>query len=733
MIGLHFPPDRGQMIGETLSHYRIQSKLGEGGMGAVYAAEDTTLGRKVALKVLPAEMADDPDRLRRFEREAKAVAALNHPNIVTIYSVEEADGAHFITMELVDGESLESKIPSVGLRLEEFFEIAIPLADALAAAHARGITHRDLKPANIMLTADGRVKVLDFGLAKLTSPDDSGDAQTEIRTLSLTQEGAVLGTVPYMSPEQVQGVGLDHRTDIFSVGIILYEMATGQRPFKGQTQADLISSILRDSPQSATEINVVLPNHLGRILKRCLEKDPDRRFQTALDLRIELESLEQERSAPDAPAAIPSMAVMPFADFSPDKDQDYFCEGMAEEIINLLVKIEGLRVASRTSTFQIKDTVTDIKEVGKKLNVDTILGGSVRKAGDRLRITAQLINVEDGYHLWSERYDRTMEDIFAIQDEIAEAIVAALKIKLSPQAKADLEKKEAETDPQAYDYYLRGRKSFWEDSKESYEQARMMFARALLIDSSYARAYAGAADCCSFLYMYFESTKENLREAEAASLRAVEIDPESAPAHASRGLALSLSNRYDESAREFEQAIELDPKLFEGHYFYARSLFAQGKLEGAALRFAQAAEVNPEDYQPLTLLALVHAGLGQDEELQQAATRGLENVRQQLEMQPDNRRALEMGAALQARLGNVEQARAWAGKATMLDPSNPACWYNAACTYAQIGEFDESIDALENSIDAGMADVRWIENDPDFEPLRDNDRFKALLERITRG
>jgi non-specific serine/threonine protein kinase len=389
------------MIGETLSHYRILDKLGEGGMGAVYAAEDSTLGRKVALKVLPPEMADNPDRLRRFEREAKTVAALNHPNIVTIYSVEEAEGARFITMELVDGESLETKIPTGGLHLEEFFQVAIPLADALAAAHARGITHRDLKPANVMLTADGRVKVLDFGLAKLTSSEDSSDdAQTEIRTMSLTQEGTVLGTVPYMSPEQVQGLGVDHRTDIFSVGIILYEMATGRRPFQGHTQADLISSILRDSPQSATEINAVLPNHLGRVLKRCLEKDPDRRFQTALDLRNELEELQKEGGRGGAGDVVPSMAVLPFADFSPEKDQDYFCEGMAEEIINLLVKVEGLRVASRTSAFQIKDAATDIREIGEKLHVDTVLGGSVRKAGDRLRITAQLIKVEDGYHIW---------------------------------------------------------------------------------------------------------------------------------------------------------------------------------------------------------------------------------------------------------------------------------------------------------------------------------------------
>ncbi|MEE9561776.1 MAG: serine/threonine-protein kinase, partial [Thermoanaerobaculia bacterium] len=443
------------MIGQTISHYRIIDKLGEGGMGAVYVAEDETLGRSVALKVLPPEMADNPDRLRRFEREAKTVAALNHPNIVTIHSVEAVEGVHFITMELVDGESLESHIPSGGMDLKRFFALAVPLADALDTAHARGITHRDLKPANVMLSAEGRVKVLDFGLAKLAQGADVAE-ETQIRTQTLTQEGTILGTVPYMSPEQVQGLPTDSRTDIFSLGVMLYEMATGKRPFAGETQAALISSILKDVPQPANEVKDELPNHLGRVIRRCLEKAPGRRYQTARDLKNELEELEREAGA-EEPEKIPSMAVLPFADFSPDKDQDYFCEGIAEEIINLLVKVEGLRVASRTSAFQIKAAATDIREIGEKLNVDTVLGGSVRKAGDRLRVTAQLINVADGYHIWSERYDRTMEDIFAIQDEIGEAIVEALKIELSPEAKADKRKKEAETDPQAYDLYLRGR------------------------------------------------------------------------------------------------------------------------------------------------------------------------------------------------------------------------------------------------------------------------------------
>jgi non-specific serine/threonine protein kinase len=717
------------MIGETISHYKILEKIGEGGMGAVYAAQDASLNRKVALKVLPPEMANDPERLRRFEREAQAVAALNHPNIVTIYSVEDAEGSRFITMELVEGEGLDRMIQPGGMELERLFSIAIALTDALNAAHARGITHRDLKPANIVVTTEGRVKILDFGLAKLaveTFGAGAGDAASQ----TLTQEGVVVGTMPYMSPEQVQGRSVDHRTDVFALGVILYEMATGHRPFRGDTPADLISSILRDSPQPVSELNVEIPSHLGRVLKRCLEKSPDRRYQTALDIRNELEELQKESSLEEEPA-IPSMAVLPFADLSAEKDQDYFCEGIAEEIINLLVKVDNLRVASRTSAFQIKDTISDIREIGEKLGVDTILGGSVRKSGKRLRITAQLINVADGYHIWSERYDRELEDVFEIQDEIAQSIVEALQVELSPTDRAGMQKKKrAETDVQAYDYYLRGRKAFWEFRKQGFEQARQMFARALIIDPNYARAYAGVADCCSFLYTNFESTTENLREADAASRRAIEIDPESAEAHASRGMALSLSRHYEEAGREFETAIRLDPKLFEAYYFYARSAFAQGNLDKAAEYFAKASELNREDYQALAFIGLAYGGLKREEEATRALKKTVAVIEKHLELHPDDTRALDLGAGVQARLGNREAALKWAAKASTIDPENPSVLYNVACTHAALGEIEQAIDYLEQSVSSGMAQVEWLENDPDLESLRDNERFKSLLKDI---
>ena len=713
------------MIGQTLSHYKVLDKLGEGGMGTVYLAEDTSLNRKVALKMLPAQMASDPERLERFQREARAVAALNHPNIVTIYSVEESEHGPFITMELVNGKGLDRVISPTGMPIKEFLSIALALADALSSAHEKGITHRDLKPANIMVTVDGRVKILDFGLAKqqVVAPgDDIPDMAT------LTREGVVIGTVPYMSPEQVQGKALDHTTDIFSVGIILYEMATGERPFQGQTPAELVSSILRDSPRPVNDVSAALPTSLGGIITRCLAKESGRRYPTARELYQSLKRLENELETTGGKSA-PSIAVLPFADLSPEKDQDYFCEGLAEELINALVKIEGLRVASRTSAFQIKGTVSDAGEIGRRLNVGSVLGGSVRKAGNRLRVTAQLTDVADGYHLWSERYDRNLEDIFAIQDDIAQSIVQALKVTLGPAGKPVIEKA-AKVDVQAYDYYLKGRKFFYQFRQQGFEFARQMFARAIVIDPQYARAYAGVADCCSLLYMYFDSRTDNLKEADAASRKAVEIDPGSAEAHASRGLAVSLRREFDEARVEFETALRLDPRNFEAHYLYARSLVGQGKPEEAAEHFRRACEINPENYDAPSLYAQTLHGLGRRAQSEAAYRQALEVVKKHLELNPDDSRAINLGAVCFAHLGEREEAAKWAGRAAIIDPDNPSVLYNVACVYSQLGEVERAIDCLEQSITSGMGQREWIENDPDLDPVREHPRFATLMQRL---
>ena len=717
------------MIGTTLSHYKILEQLGEGGMGAVYLAEDTNLNRKIALKMLREEMASDPERLERFRREAQAVAALSHPNIVTIYSIEEAPEGHFITMELVDGKGLDEIISGDGMSAERMLKISSPMVRALVAAHERGITHRDLKPANIMVTGDGTVKILDFGLAKLSAAPDS-DMHEDLPTQALTQVGAVVGTIPYMSPEQVQGKHVDHRSDLFSLGVILFEMATGHRPFDGETSVDVASAILRGTPESIHETRPDMPDQFGRIISRCLEKEAEMRYQTAGDILTALSNIGEKVNA-TADDGQPSVAVLPFVNMSPDKDQEYFCEGLAEDIINALVSVEELKVASRTSAFRFKGSQSDIREVGRRLGVSTVLEGSVRKAGNQVRIAVQLVNVDDGYHLWSNRYDRELKDVFAIQDEIAQKIVEALQITLSPLAKekAEKAKKEAPEDVQAYDYYLKGRKYFYEYRAKGFELARQMFARAIAIDNNYARAYAGLADCCCALYIAYDPSEENLGEADNSSRKAVELDPESAEAHAARGHALSLSQQYEESDKEFEKAIELNPKLYEAHYFYARALFSQGRHEEAAEQYEEAAKVSPDDYQALQFLSLTYTKLGKRAHAAAVLRRSVENAKKHIAFHPDDVRALYLGAAGLVELGEMEEAKGWVARAIELDPEDALVLYNTACVYTQLGEYDKALDCLERSDTATSTSeaLSWIENDPDLDPLRDLPRFKALI------
>ncbi len=715
------------MIDQTISHYKILDILGEGGMGTVYLAEDTNLGREVALKMLPAETASDPDRLERFRREAQAVASLNHPNIVTIHSIEESPAGHFITMELVTGKGLDQIITGDGLSVERVLEIGLPLVRALVAAHQRSITHRDLKPANIMVTEEGTVKILDFGLAKLHVGETDADSGDDA-TLMLTQQGVVLGTVPYMSPEQVQGKPVDHRADIFSLGVILYEMATGRRPFQGGTSAELVSSILRDSPEAVSDRRPDLPGHLGRVIGRCLEKEAELRYQSAVDIHTALskvgEAVGQERKDEG-----PSVAVLPFADMSPDKDQDYFCEGLAEELINALGGVESLQVASRTSAFRFKGAESDIREIGRRLGVSTVLEGSVRKAGKQVRISVQLVDVADGYRLWSNRYDRELKDVFAIQDEIAQSVVEALQVTLTPKAKQAVETA-APADVQAYDYYLKGRKFFYEFHARGFELARQMFARAIVIDDRYARAYAGVADCCCFLYMWYDASEANLQEADAASLKAVKINPQSAEAHASRGLALSFSGKFDESEREFKRAIELNPKLYEAHYFFARALFAEGRHEEAVERFEEACRVSPEDYQAPFFLAQTYLSLGQRAYAAVSLRKAVEAVKKHLAFHADDPRALYLGAGGLVELGELELAKEWITRAVEIDPDDSNTLYNVACVFAQLGEIDKSLDNLERAIEFGMGHIEWIENDPYFDPVRKHPRYTALVEKV---
>jgi len=715
------------VIGKTLAHFKILSNLGKGGMGEVYRALDTKLKREVAIKILPPEMVSDAERLERFELEAQTIASLNHPNIVTIYSIEEAEGRSFITMELVRGETLARLIPEDGFEIEKFFEYAIPLTSAVSAAHERGVTHRDLKPANIMVSDDGRLKILDFGLAKPPEPDALSEVG-ELPTQPNTMTALIWGTLPYMSPEQLQGRVLTHHSDIFSLGVILYEMSTGHRPFGGDTSADFIASILRDIPESVNTLKSGLSRRLGKIIGNCLEKESRQRPQTALEIKTSLQAARTD-SGTAREEILPSIAVLPFADMSREKDQDYFCEGIAEEIINALSQVKSLHVLSRISAFKFKATELDSREKGRQLGVNSLLEGSVRKAGTQLRITAQLIDVNDGYNLWSERFDRELKDVFAIQDEIARSIAQTLKITLSPKESSALGRVPT-MDPKAYDYYLRGKQYYYIYDRRGVEFALRMFTQAIELDPTYARAYAGIADCCSYLFTYAGNSEAHLEKADTASQKALELEPESAEAHASRGVALSLKDQYAEAESAFETAIRLDPKLFEAHYFYARVSFVRGELGKALELYEKAGQVQPDDYQAPLLVAQVYSSLGRESDAENARRRGVRIAESRLSLNPDDVRALYMGANGLVALGETKRGLEWARQALEMDPDDPMVLYNVACIQSLAGSAEESLDSLEMAVKAGLTQREWIENDSNLDPLRNHPRYLDLMKLL---
>ena len=589
-------------------------------MGVVYKAEDTRLDRFVALKFLPENLAHDRQALERFRREAKAASALNHPNICTIYDIGEAEGKAFIAMEFLDGATLKHLISGHPLELDQLLEISCEIADALAAAHAKNIIHRDIKPANIFVSERGHAKVLDFGLAKMAIP---GEEDSDCATLTVTQSGVAMGTLPYMSPEQLRGRRVDHRTDIFSLGTVVYEMATGQRPFLGACSMEISSSILRDTPKPVAELRAELPTGLQRILERCLAKEPAERYASTRELHEALRRLRREISSGSRTAAATvieaSIAVLPFTNMSADPENEFFADGITEEIINALTQIEELHVAARTSAFSFKNKHVDLGIVGERLHVKTILEGSVRKTGNRVRIIAQLVNVADGYHLWSERYDRELKDIFEVQDDIAGAIASRLKVALKGGQPATV--KSGTSNLEAYQLYLKGRTLFPRRGLDV-RRAAQCFERAVALDSQYALAWSGLADARNMLALYgLERPDAILLQAKEAATRAVALDPMLAEAHCSLAMSYQAYDwKWTEAEGEFLRALELNPRYLQNIVWYAwLCLVPQERFDEGIAYAKRAMEQDPLSAYAHAMLAFICGFAGRTSEAVRAA------------------------------------------------------------------------------------------------------------------
>ena len=631
---MRLTPMKQAVIGTQLGHYRILRQLGSGGMGDVYVAHDTRLDRQVALKLPRLESSGSVDRLALFQREARAAAALNHPNIVHLYAVEEADDLIFITMELVHGRSLRELLrDGAPLALPRTLGVASQIAEGLAAAHVAGVVHRDLKPGNVMITDDDRVKILDFGVAKFFRPVPRWDPEGVTTSNELSSSGTTMGTVGYMSPEQALGKTLDARTDIFSLGVILFEMATGRTPFAGDTPAAVFNQLLNRQPPSPVQLNPLLPTPLATITDRALEKDPARRYRSANDFLEDLRRLETPtvrlgssaastsalRAVADTPARTAtavnlasegrmasSIVVLPFVDMSPGQDQEYFCHGLTEEIINTLTGVPGLRVISRTSAFAFHGKDLEVTEIGRRLKVGTALEGSVRKAGDRVRVTAQLVDAEDGYQLWSKRFDRDVSDVFAIQDEIAATIVGEFQLTLAGRVPG----KWAAFDVLAHDAYLKGMyaRNKWTDA--SVRRATVDFRDAIARNSGFAPAYAALAEAHLWLYsgLGVLPASETVPQARWAVEKALELDPTLSDAHRVRGL-IAMNHDWDRRGAEnaLRSALQLAPGSAAVHLWNAwRLALLERQHDQALVELDEAERLDPLDLQLKTQIGYVH-------------------------------------------------------------------------------------------------------------------------------
>ena len=702
--------DETRLQAALAGRYRLVRELGHGGMSTVLLADDLRHERPVALKVLRADVAASLGA-GRFLHEIRVTARLQHPHILPLFDSGEVDGLLFYVMPFVAGESLRRRLDRTGpLEVAEAVRLVTEVAEALDYAHRHGVVHRDVKPENILL-ADGQAVVADFGVARALSAAASERA---------TGPGFAIGTPAYMSPEAAAGAeDVDGRGDQYGLACVLHELLTGEPPFHAASARATMAQHVTQAPPPLRARRPEVPAAIEQAVARALSKDPAERFPSVTDF---VRALGAPAAVPAGPPA--SVAVLPFADLGAEPGRDYLADGITDEIINALARLDGLRVASRTSSFALKHLPLDVRAVGARLGVQAVLEGSIQHEGRRLRVTARLVDTADGAQLWSERYDREFADVFAIQDEIAASIARALRLVLTERERRSMARVPT-ADLEAYEAYLRGRQFFHQRRRKSLQYARELFSHAIERDPTFAPAWAGIADCCSLLAVYYPGAETDLLLADSASRRALELAPDLPEAHASRGFALWMLKRPEEAVHEFEAALTLDPRQFDALYFQARLRFQQGEAAEAARLFERAAE-GREDYEARFFAAQSYATLGRTEDAEAAYRRALAAAADHMALNPDDPRAATMRAVAHCRVGERQEGLRWAERAMQIDPDDAGVLYNVACLYSLEGERERAIDCLERAVAQGFGNREWIARDPDLDPLRDDPRFTRL-------
>ena len=706
------------MIGQTISHYKILDKLGEGGMGVVYKAQDTRLDRLVAIKFLPHHLSSSQENKERFVQEARAAAALNHPNILNVFDIADQDGKMFFVMEYVEGKTLKSHISSLkagnGVPVRQSIDWAIQIAHGLKAAHGKSIVHRDIKPENIMLTKDGLPKIMDFGIAKLKSGT------------GLTRTGTSLGTLAYMSPEQAQGTAADQRSDLWSLGVVLFEMLTSDLPFKAEHEAALLYLIVNEKPPVPSALDRKIPQQVDVVVKKMLEKDPGLRYQSADELIRTLEKTRGEIDSAAATVRTKAIAVLPFDNISSDKENDYFSDGLTEELVINLSRLKDMSVISRTTTMQYKGAKKDIRTIGRELGARYIMEGSVRKFQDNLRIAVQLIDVDTDTQLWAESYKGKLADVFDIQEQVSKQIVDALMLKLSPTEKVVLTKRST-THPEAFDCYLRARNFLYRRTKSNIQFAIQLFQKAIELDPRYAAAYAGLGESYATFHLDYETKDIWIDRAIEASLKALMYDPASSEAYTALGLAYFSRKSLEEALVATMKAIELDPNSFTAYWILGRIYYTTDRYEEALHQLEKAVKINPDFHTAYGLLRMIYERLGDKEHLEEITKTLLDIFPRYLSQHPDDARSHIHYAIDLAQVGRTDQAKAEVAQALQLSPDDPLMLYNIACVYSQLGEKGLSVKSLRDSIAAGLEDYEWIKRDPDLEAIRQEPGYIELM------